>query len=347
MPTPFAINGFGRIGRALARIAHTRTDLELVAINDIAPVEQLARLLARDSVHGPFPGRVEVQGDALVVDGRPIPTFRHPAPQDIPWQDTPATLVVEATGRATERRAAAAHLRPDGPSRVLISAISSDADLLLCRGIDGEAFDAGKHHVVSNASCTTNCLVLLLDVLRREFGLEHALMNEVHSYTGNQHLIDAPHDDPRRGRAAAVNIVPTYTAAPEAAQRLLPELKGKVDGIAVRVPTPNVALLDLVARLERPASVDEIRAAFRRQAEGRLQGLLGVSDEPLVSSDYIGDRHSAVVDLDLIQSLDSPPSTPNATSTDSTSLVRVVAWYDNEWGYAGRLADLVAQIGAP
>lgn len=340
MPTPFAINGFGRIGRALARIAHERSDLQWVAVNDLAPASVLARLLARDSVHGPFAGQVEATGDALIVDGRRIPVFRRDAPADVPWQETAAAIVVEATGTATRRDDAARHLRPGGPSKVVISAISDDADWMTCRGIDGAPFDPESHHVISNASCTTNCLVLLLDVLRRDFGLRHALMNEVHSYTGNQNLMDGNHDDPRRGRAAAVNIIPTHTAAPSAAQRLIPELKGRVEGIAVRVPTPNVALLDLVARLERPAAAHEVRTAFRRQAAGRLKGLLAVSDEPLVSSDYIGDGHSAVVDSTLIQTLDSPDA-----EASEGSLVRVVAWYDNEWGYARRLADLVAQIG--
>ena len=342
MPTPFAINGFGRIGRALARIAHERDDLQWVAVNDLAPAGTLARLLSRDSVHGPFAGRVEADGDdTLLVDGRRIAVYRHPAPSDVPWQDTAAAVVVEATGTATRRADAARHLRPNGPSKVVISAISEDADWMGCRGIEGEPYDPARHHVISNASCTTNCLVLLLDVLRREFGLRHALMNEVHSYTGNQNLMDGTHDDPRRGRAAAVNIVPTHTAAPAAAQRIIPELRGKVDGIAVRVPTPNVALLDLVARLERPASASEVRRAFKTHADGRLRGLLAVSDEPLVSSDYIGDGHSAVVDAALIQSLDPPTD----DGPSDTPLVRVVAWYDNEWGYARRLADLVARIG--
>jgi len=299
----------------------------------------LARLLARDSIHGPFPGRVEASGDQLVIEGRKIPVFHHPEPSDIPWQTTTARLVVDATGTATERRRAAGHLRDHGPSKVLISAISEDADLMICRGLDGEAYDPARHHVISNASCTTNCLVLLLDVLHRQFGIRHALMNEVHSYTGNQSLVDSDHVDPRRGRAAAVNIVPTRTAAPAAAQRLLPELKGRVEGLAVRVPTPNVAFLDLVTQLRQPASPDDVRAAFREAAAGRLAGLLAVSNEPLVSSDYLGNSHSATVDLELIQSV-RPPDGPA-----EEPLVRVPAWYDNEWGYAQRLADWVARIG--
>ena len=339
MPIPFAINGLGRIGRALTRIAHSRHDLELVAVNDLAEPSTLARLLARDSIHGRFGPRVEADGDVLKIDGRPIRAFRHAEPTDIPWQRTGARLVVDATGTATSRVRAAGHLRPNGPQKVLISAISEDADLMICRGLEGPAYDPDRHHVISNASCTTNCLVLLLDVLDREFGIEHALMNEVHSYTGNQNLVDGDHPDPRRGRAAAVNIVPTHTAAPWAAQQLMPGLKGRIEGIAVRVPTPNVALLDLVVRLRGPVTVEAVRASFRAAAEGRLAGLLAVSDEPLVSSDYIGEPYSAIVDLGLIQ------QTGDGDAADGSPLVRVPAWYDNEWGYAQRLADVVTQIG--
>ena len=338
MPIPFAINGLGRIGRVLARLSHTHPELELVAVNDLAPAQSLARLLARDSIHGPFPGRAEGGEGYLVLDGRKVKAFQYDDPADTPWQQTGARVVVDCTGTATRRERAAGHLRPDGPSKVVISAISDDADLMICRGLDGEAYDPERHHVISNASCTTNCLVLLLDVLHREFGIEHALMNEVHSYTGNQNLVDGDHVDPRRGRAAAINIVPTHTAAPAAAQRLMPELRGRVEGLAVRVPTPNVAFMDLVARLRKPADEAAVREAFRDAAAGRLAGLLAVGDEPLVSSDYIGDPHSAIVDLELIQSV-SPDGAVQQP------LVRVPAWYDNEWGYAQRLSELVALIG--
>ncbi len=332
MPIPFAINGLGRIGRALTRIAHFRNDLELVAVNDLADPSTLARLLKRDSIHGRFAAKVEVDGDRLMFDDRPVQVFQQPEPSDIPWQDVGARLVVDATGTSTTRARAAAHLRPNGPEKVVVSAISEDADLMMCRGLDGPVYDPELHHVVSNASCTTNCLVLLLDVLDREFGVEHALMNEVHSYTGNQNLVDGNHADPRRGRAAAVNIVPTHTAAPWAAQQLLPGLRGRIEGIAVRVPTANVALLDLVVRVRKPITEEVVCASFRGAAEGRLKGLLAVSDEPLVSSDYIGEPYSAIVDLGLIQRV-------------GPSMLRVTAWYDNEWGYAHRLADLVTQIG--
>ena len=339
MPIPFAINGLGRIGRALTRIAHSRNNLELVAVNDLADSSTLARLLTRDSIHGRFVAEVEADGDRLVLDGRPVRVFQQSDPADIPWQEVGARLVVDATGTSTSRDRAARHLRPNGPEKVLISAISEDADLMMCRGLDGPIYDPELHHVISNASCTTNCLVLLLDVLDREFGVEHALMNEVHSYTGNQNLVDGNHPDPRRGRSAAVNIVPTHTAAPWAAQQLLPSLRGRVEGIAVRVPTPNVALLDLVARVGKSVAEEEVAASFREAAGGRLKGLLAVSDEPLVSTDYIGEPYSAIVDLGLIQQVSNPDD------PDGRSMLRVTAWYDNEWGYAHRLADLVALIG--
>ncbi|MEM8930533.1 MAG: type I glyceraldehyde-3-phosphate dehydrogenase [Acidobacteriota bacterium] len=340
MPIPFAINGLGRIGRALARIAHRRPELDLVAVNDIASAADLARLLARDSVHGRFDASVEssIDGEqeALIVDGRRLPVFHAVDPQDIPWPADVA-VVVEATGTATERARAAEHRRQDGtPPRVVVSAIADDADVMLCPGLDDGRFDPEQHRIVSTASCTTHCLALLVDVLHRAFDLRHVMMSEVHGYTANQRLVDGPHADPRRGRAAAVNIVPTSTAAPRAVERILPELRGRVRGMAVRVPTPNVAFLDVVASLATPTSADAVRAAFRDAAEGRLSGWLAVSDEPLVSSDHIGDPHSAIVDLPLVDVLADP---------DGDTLVRVQAWYDNEWGYAHRLADVLTAIG--
>jgi glyceraldehyde 3-phosphate dehydrogenase len=334
MAIPFAINGFGRIGRCLARLATARPDLELCAINDPAPIASLANLLRRDSVHGPAGFEITPLDEVtLRINGRAVTVFHEPEAAKIPWQQTQAKIVVEATGKATNRAAAAQHLRPDGPNTVLISAVAADADLTICLGINGEDFDPRRHHVLSNASCTTNCLALLLLVLNQEFGVEAALMNEAHSYTANQMLVDGAHSDPRRGRAAAINIVPTTTAAPQAVEGLLPALRGRVVGQAIRVPTPDVALLDLVAQLKVPASTAELRSAFQKAAQGQLLGLLAINEEPLVSSDFVGDPHSAIVDLDLLQ-------------TVGKDLVRVVAWYDNEWGYAARLTDLLTLIGA-
>ena len=334
-PIPFAIHGFGRIGRALARAAVEAPDLvELVAVNDVAPVDQLARLLARDSVHGRFPTTVTADDGALILGERRVAAFSETDPSRVPWQKTTARVVVDCSGGSVAG-GASRHLRDDGPRRVLVSALAQDVDLTICRGVNDEAYDPSAHRLVSAASCTTNCLGLVLRVLHESFGVRQALMNEVHSYTGNQNLVDGPHDDARRGRAAALNVVPTFTAAPAAVEALMPVLAGRLAGQAVRVPTPDVAMLDLVTTLELPASVDAIRDAYTAAAAGDLHGLLGVSDEPLVSTDYVGDRHSAVVDLPLIQCLPSPHG----------ALVRVVAWYDNETGYSHRLAELVHLLG--
>jgi glyceraldehyde 3-phosphate dehydrogenase len=327
----FAINGFGRIGRALLRIAQTREGLEVAAVNDIVPVSQLAPLLARDSVHGPFGVPVAVQDGDLVVDGRRIPFFQEADPARVPWGSVP--IVVEATGRFLRRSRAAAHLR-GGVRAVLLSANgdpAEPADATFCLGIGDLSWDPKRQPVISNASCTTNCLGLMAKVLHDAFGVRRALMSTVHSYTENQRLLDLPHPDPRRSRAAAVNIIPTSTTAAQAVGLILPEMAGRVDGFAVRVPTPAVALLDLVADLERETSAAAVQAAYRAAAEGGMAGLLGVTEEELVSSDFVGDPRSAVVDLPLIQVVDG-------------RLVRVVAWYDNEWGYANRLADLLERM---
>jgi glyceraldehyde 3-phosphate dehydrogenase len=333
MPTRFGINGLGRIGRCLFRAAAERPGLQLSAANDIAAAGPLAGLLRRDSVHGRFARPLEASGeDVLLLDGRPVALTHFADPAEIPWpEDT--EVVVDATGKATRRARAARHLRAPAPHSVVISAVSPDADFTLCPGINQDDYDPRRHQVIASASCTTHCLALLLKVLHESFGVERALMNEVHSYTANQSLVDGVNPDPRRGRAAAINIVPTYSAAPGACEALFPELRGRLRGQATRVPTPDVALLDLTAELSRPADEAAIAAVFREAAAGRLQGLLAVSDEPLVSSDFIGDSHSAIVDATLIQSVGG-------------RLVKVMAWYDNEWGYAHRLADLLSFLGA-
>lgn len=333
MSTRFGINGLGRIGRCLFRVAEARPELELLATNDIAAGARLAALLRRDSVHGRFPGPLAALGeDAFQVGTRTVALHHHADPAAIPWP-AEVEMVIEATGRATRRELAARHLRePEGPSKVIISAVSDDADVMLCLGVNENDYRPDQHHVISNASCTTNCLALLLKVVHRSFGVERALMNEVHSYTANQNLVDAMHDDPRRGRAAAINIVPTYSAAPAACEKLLPELRGRLAGQAIRVPTPDVALLDLVVEVSRAAEAEAVNDAFRAAAAGDLHGLLATSDEMLVSSDHIGDPHSAIVDTSLTQQV-------------ASRLLRVMAWYDNEWGYSHRLADLLAFLG--
>ena len=333
---PFAINGLGRIGRALLRIAAERPGLHLVAVNDVAPAAELARLITRDSIHGPFSGGVRAEGHTLWLNGSPVAVFRETDVAAVPWVGTGARVVVEATGQATHRHQAAAHLRGDVEA-VVVSALSEDADFTVCLGVNEAGYDPQKHRVISNASCTTNCLALLIKVLADRFGVRQALMNEVHGYTGNQKLLDGPHSDPRRARAAAVNIIPTTSGAPAAVAELVPGLQGRLRGLAVRVPTPAVALLDLVALLEKPVPATDLMAAFREAAQGELAGLLSVCDEPLVSTDFVGDPHSAVVDASLVQDL--------AGTSEPADLHRVMAWYDNEWGYASRLADLLNLIG--
>ncbi|HEY4589265.1 MAG TPA: type I glyceraldehyde-3-phosphate dehydrogenase [Thermoanaerobaculia bacterium] len=332
MPIRFGINGFGRIGRALLRAARGREEIAPAAINDVVPAHVLARLLARDTVHGPYPGEVRAREGGLEVDGRFVPVSQRSDPSQVDWTGPGVSVVVEATGRFIGRSGAAAHLRGT-VRRVVISANADPqdpADATVALGINEEAFDPGRQAVLSNASCTTNALALVAKVLHDRFGLRRGLMSTVHSYTENQRLLDLPHPDPRRSRAAAVNIIPTSTTAAEALGLLLPELTGRVTGFAVRVPTPVVAMLDLVADLERGPRVEEIRQAFRDAAGGALSGWLGVTEEELVSSDFVNDPRSAVVDLPLVQV--------------TGNLARVVAWYDNEWGYAHRLADLLVRL---
>ena len=334
MTTRLAINGLGRIGRALVRVLAERDDLdvELVAANDRAPVEQLVRLLARDSVHGRFPGCVAVDDEGLVVDGRAVRVFAAERPADIPWDETPAEVVVEATGAIEDREAASAHLR-GAVGRVIVSANLETADFTVCLGVNHGTLDPDLHRVISNSSCTTNCMAPVAMVLDHAFGLERGLLTTVHAYTRGQELLDGPHEDPRRGRAAALNIVPTATGAARAVGLVLPHLAGRLDAQAVRVPTPNVSLVQFVVQIAAEPSLEEIADALRRAADGALRGILAVSDEPLVSTDVIGCPVSALIDLDLLQRLDG-------------GMVRVVAWYDNEWGYANRLAELAALIGA-
>jgi glyceraldehyde 3-phosphate dehydrogenase len=331
MPIRFAINGVGRIGRALIRVAHQRPDLELVAINDLASADQIAPLLAHDSLHGAFAGEVRSNGDGIEIDGHIVRMFREPRPAEIPWLDLAPAVVVDATGLAKTREVASALLR--SPIRkVIVSANAEDLDLTLCIGINQANYRPETHHLLSGASCTTNCLAPLLAVLDQTFGLEHAIFNTVHSYNNDQRLLSFPHKDPRRARAAAMNMIPTTTSASQAITRILPALAGRVDGFAVRVPTPNVSLIDLVATLRAKPSVEAINQAYTNAASEFLHGVLRVTHEELVSSDYLGDPHSTIVDLPL-------------TNEVGRRLYRVVAWYDNEWGHASRLADLLELVG--
>ncbi|HSS78488.1 MAG TPA: type I glyceraldehyde-3-phosphate dehydrogenase [Thermoanaerobaculia bacterium] len=333
MPIRFAINGLGRVGRALLRVAHDRDDLELAAVNDVVPARQLARLVARDTVHGPFAPRVEAVEGGIALDGRTIPVFQQADPGAIDWSRAGVEVVVEATGRFLGRTAAAGHL--GGTVRWVVLSANSDpadpADATIGLGVNDDTLDPVHQEVISNSSCTTNCLALVAKVLHDRFGVRRAMMSTVHSYTENQRLLDLPHPDPRRARAAALNIIPTGTTATRTLGLLVPDLAGRIEGFAVRVPTPAVAMMDLVADLETTATPEAIRQAFRDAATGPMAGLLGVTEEELVSSDFIGDPRSAVIDLPLIQ-------------VAGGGLTRVVAWYDNEWGYAHRLADLLGRL---
>lgn len=337
MPIRFAINGLGRVGRALLRIAHDRDGLELAAVNDIVPAAQLARRVARDTVHGPFSSRVEAVEGGLAIGERTIPVFQEPDPTAIDWSREGVEAVVDATGRFLRRTAAAGHL--GGTVRWVVLSANSDladpADATICQGVNDSSLDperqAAGPRIISNSSCTTNCLALLAKVLHDRFGIRRALMSTVHSYTESQRLLDQPHPDPRRARAAALNIIPTGTTTPRTLGLVLPDLAGRIEGFAVRVPTPAVAMMDLAADLETAATAGEIRQAFRDAAAGPMAGYLGVADEELVSSDFIGDPRSAVVDLPLVM-------------VAGGGLARVVAWYDNEWGYAHRLADLLERL---
>jgi glyceraldehyde 3-phosphate dehydrogenase len=333
MAVRVAINGFGRIGRNVVRAAlqMKQTDLEFVAVNDITDTKTLAHLLRYDSVHGRFPGTVEARPDALVVNGRALHVSTVKEPEKLPWKDLAVDIVLESTGRFTDRDNAAKHLAA-GARKVVISAPAKGEDLTVVMGVNHQAYDPAKHHIVSNASCTTNCVVPVVKVVRDRFGFVNGFMTTVHSYTNDQQILDLPHKDLRRARAAALSIIPTSTGAAKATSLVIPEVKGKMDGVSLRVPTPDVSLVDLTCNVERSTTIDEVNAAFREAAQGALRGILDVSDEPLVSVDYIGSLFSSVVDA-------------LSTNVIGGTLVHVSSWYDNEMGYSARCVDLLAHMG--
>jgi glyceraldehyde 3-phosphate dehydrogenase len=339
MPTRIAINGFGRIGRAVLRAAVERhADLEVVAVNDVADADTLAYLLARDSVYGRFPGTVKSGGGTLVVDGRVIDTLAERGPRALPWGQLGADVVIESTGRFRTRADAALHLEA-GARKVILSAPikgpePADANVVLGVNFD-EVYDPNRHHIVTNASCTTNCLAPVAKVLHETVGIRHGLMTTIHAYTADQKLLDAPHKDLRRARAAAVNLVPTSTGAAKALGLVIPELQGRLNGFAVRVPIPTGSLVDLTVEVERATNAAEVNHAFAIRADtGAFTGVLSYSEEPLVSADIVGSPYSAVFDAPL-------------TSVVDETQVKVVAWYDNEWGYANRLVELAERVLAP
>jgi glyceraldehyde 3-phosphate dehydrogenase (phosphorylating) len=320
------INGFGRIGRGFVRcLAATPEIFDLVLINDLTDVGTLAHLLRHDSVHGKYPGTVAVKDGALVVGGNVVKITAEKDPAAVQWKAAGVDIVIEATGRFVDKASCGKHLA-GGARKVLISAPAKSPDVTLCMGINLEMYKPAEHHIISNASCTTNCLAPVAKVLHETFGIVSGLMTTIHSYTNDQQILDLPHKDLRRARAAALSMIPTTTGAAKALQEVLPAMAGKLDGLAIRVPTPNVSLVDLTARLERTATSAQVNDAFRAAAAGALKGILDVTDEPLVSCDYNGNLHSSTVDAPL--------------TTATGDLVKVMAWYDNEMGYSQRLVDL-------
>jgi glyceraldehyde 3-phosphate dehydrogenase len=334
MAVRVAINGFGRTGRAFVRAAlKSPHDIEVAAVNDLGEPAALARLLARDSVHGPFPVPVTFEHTTMTVGSMAVTMLMEPHPEELPWRELGIDVVVECTGRMTDRASASAHIRA-GARRVVISAPAKDVDGTFVIGVNEETFDPEHDFVVSNASCTTNCLAVLAKVLDDAFGIDQGFMTTVHAYTGDQHLVDGLHKDPRRARGAAINIVPTTTGAARATGLVLPDLSGRLDGLSLRVPVPDGSITDLVANLRATPTLDEIREAYRTAARvGRLAGVLEYSEDDLVSTDIVGSSASCIFDAPL--------------TMVSGQLVKVLGWYDNETGYSSRLVDLAAIVGAP
>jgi glyceraldehyde 3-phosphate dehydrogenase len=333
MGTRIGINGFGRIGRQSLRALIERTPgVEVVAVNDLADPAMNALLFKHDSTYGTYAGSVELRDDTLIVDGHEIKVLQQQDPAMLPWAELGVDLVLESTGKFREGDKPRAHLSA-GARKVIVSAPASGADVTIVLGVNGDAYDPSAHDVISNASCTTNCLVPAVKVVHDLLGIERGVMNTVHSYTTSQRLLDTAHKDPRRARAAGQNIVPTTSGATRSLGVVMPELEGKFDGFSLRVPTPSVSVVDFTADVSRPTTVDELNAAFRAAAAGPLDGILGVSDEPLVSSDFRGDSRSSIIDSAM-------------TMVVGGTMVKVIAWYDNEWGFSCRVADLIGMVAA-
>jgi glyceraldehyde 3-phosphate dehydrogenase len=330
MSTKVGINGFGRIGRNLFRASYKDPHLEYVAVNDITDAKTLAHLLKYDSVLGIFDAEVKAASDAIIVNGKEIRVFAEKDPSNLPWGGHGVEVVVEATGKFKKKEDALRHMR-GGAKKVIFSAPATDPDVTIVMGVNEQSYDPAKHHVLSNASCTTNCLAPVVKVLHEAFGVEKGFMTTIHAYTNDQHILDQPHKDLRRARAAAISQIPTTTGAAKAVGLVLPELKGKIDGVAIRVPTANVSLVDFVAILKKKTTDKEVNETFKKAAEGMLKGILQFTTEQLVSVDFMRNSHSAIVDGELTRVMEE-------------NLVKVFAWYDNEWGYSCRLADLIKYI---
>jgi glyceraldehyde 3-phosphate dehydrogenase len=327
-----AVNGFGRIGRNVVRAAleSNQHDIEFVAVNDLTGAATLAYLLKYDSVHKTIPNKVTHSENSIFIDGRELRVFSSPDPAEIGWDQLGVEIVVESSGRFTDKAKASRHLRKSVET-VIISAPSKDADATFCMGVNEQDYDPAAHKIISNASCTTNCLAPVAKVLHNRFGIEMGIMTTIHSYTNDQEILDLPHKDLRRGRAAALSMIPTTTGAAKAVGLVLPELKGKFDGISVRVPTPNVSLVDLSFRTAKPTSADEINQVIREAADGELKGILEYSDEQLVSIDFNHNASSSIVDTTFTRSVDP-------------HMHKILSWYDNEWGYSNRILDLIAHV---
>jgi len=333
MAVKVGINGFGRIGRNTFKAGFDNPDIEFVAVNDLpVPVETLAHLLKYDSTMGIWNKKVEAKGDSIMVDGKALKVVSYRDPAQIPWGEMGVDIVIESTGIFRDKEGASKHLQA-GAKKVIISAPAKDEDITIVLGVNEDKYDAANHNIISNASCTTNCVAPLVKVLNDAFGIKSGLMTTIHSYTADQKILDLPHKDLRRGRAAAVSMIPTTTGAAKATALVIPEMKGKLDGMAVRVPTPNVSLTDLVVLLNKETSIDEVNAAFKAASEGNLKNILEYNELPLVSRDFLANSHSSIFDSSFTNVVDG-------------NLVKVLSWYDNEWGYSCRVIDLTVYIGA-
>lgn len=330
MAVRVGINGFGRIGRLVVRAGMASKDLKFVAVNDLTDAKTLAHLLKYDSIYGHYPGGVEAKGEAIVVNGAELRVLAIREPAELPWKEMGVDVVLESTGRFTDRQSAAKHLEA-GAKKVVISAPAKNPDKTLVLGVNEKEYDASSHHILSMGSCTTNCLAPITKVLHEEFEIEHGLMTTTHAFTNDQVTLDFPHKDLRRARAAGLSMIPTTTGAAVAISLVIPELEGKLDGMAIRVPTPTVSVVDLVATLKQSVTADSVNNAFRRWADGAMKGILAVSDEPLVSRDYTGSPYSSTVDA-------------LSTKVVGGKLVKVLSWYDNEWGFSTRMAEFIAFI---
>ncbi|RJQ42583.1 MAG: type I glyceraldehyde-3-phosphate dehydrogenase [Anaerolineaceae bacterium] len=341
MAVKVGINGFGRIGRQVLKAIKERhgSELEVVAVNDLFSAATNAHLFKYDSNYGSYPGTVEVDGDSIVIDGKPVKVLAEKDPGNIPWKDLGVEIVIESTGVFTDKlgdaakgkAGAAAHIEKGGAKKVIISAPAKNEDITIVLGVNDDMYDPAKHHVLSNASCTTNCLAPAVKIVHDNWKITRGMMTTIHSYTNDQKILDLAHKDLRRARAAAMNIIPTTTGAAKAVALVIPDLKGKFDGMALRVPTPTVSIVDFVATIEKPTTVEELNAAFKEAADGKLKGILGFTTEPLVSMDFKGDSRSSIVDGLL-------------TMVMGGTMIKIVTWYDNEWGYSCRTADLAAKL---